>query len=265
MSARTVVLKNRLEELERVATVLAAFAAAEHLSARVAFDVDLAVDEILTNIIRYGYDDGAGVHEITVRFAVDHGELVVEVEDDARPFNPLEIAPADVSSPVEQRRVGGLGVHLVRSVMDALAYRRDGDKNVLRMTKRLAQAPELRDMRSSLEISETLRPDGIVVLGVDGRLDGGTAPDLERKLAASIDAGATRFVLDLAGVNYFGSAGVRALLVAAKRLRGTGQIALAAPSDLIRNVLDVAGVSSIAAIFPDRSAALAQLRRPRNA
>ena len=65
------------------------------------------------------------------------GEVIAEVEDDGRPFNPLEAPPPDLVSPVEIRPAGGLGVHIVRSVMETIEYRREGHKNYLVLRKSL--------------------------------------------------------------------------------------------------------------------------------
>jgi serine/threonine-protein kinase RsbW len=65
---------------------------------------------------------------------------VVEVEDDGRPFDPLLVPPPDLTLPLERRPIGGLGIHLIRSLMDEVAYARHDGRNVLKMAKRLAKA-----------------------------------------------------------------------------------------------------------------------------
>jgi serine/threonine-protein kinase RsbW len=131
-------LRNDARELERVAAEIERFGAAHALAPKLVHDLGLALDEVLTNVIWYAFDDD-GAHEIRVRICVDGQDVVIEVEDDGRPFDPLALPPAAVDSgiPLEQRRVGGLGMHLVRRTMDVLAYRRDVDKNVFTMRKRL--------------------------------------------------------------------------------------------------------------------------------
>jgi serine/threonine-protein kinase RsbW len=137
----TLTLRNDLAELERVADAVDAFGKSHNLPATALFDLHLALDEVLTNVVSYGYDDD-GEHEIVVRLGmpVRHGSqlIEVEVEDDGRPFNPLDAPPPDVHASVEQRRIGGLGIYLVRRVMDDLEYRRQQDRNVLVMRKTVA-------------------------------------------------------------------------------------------------------------------------------
>lgn len=126
---------NRLTELERVSHIVEELGVRHGMPARTVFEISLALDEVLTNIITYAYDDRDD-HEIAVRLAVADDVLTVEVEDDGRPFNPLDVPTPDVTQPVEDRPVGGLGVHLVRRVMSGLEYRRERDKNILVMRKR---------------------------------------------------------------------------------------------------------------------------------
>ena len=137
----TVALKNDLAELERLSNVVDEFGKRHGLPTTALFDLHLALDEILTNVVAYGYDD-QDEHEIIVRLAFggdgDSQRIEVEVEDDGRPFNPLETASPDVKTPVEDRPIGGLGIFLVRRVMEDLEYRRQRGKNVLVMRKTLA-------------------------------------------------------------------------------------------------------------------------------
>jgi serine/threonine-protein kinase RsbW len=129
-----IVVSNQLSELGRTSHSIEAFGARHALDTRLIFNVNLAVDEILTNIISYAYPDG-GSHDIVVRLSLTTRELIVEVEDDGQAFNPLELGIPDLDKPLEQRPIGGLGIHLVRKVMDRLEYRRQAGKNVLLMAK----------------------------------------------------------------------------------------------------------------------------------
>jgi serine/threonine-protein kinase RsbW len=138
----TVTLKNRLSEIARVAHVVETFGSRHALPARLVFEVNLALDEILTNVISYGYDDDAE-HDIVVRLTMQPGELAVQVEDDGRPFNPLDVAAPSLDVPLQERPIGGLGVHLVRKVIDGVEYRRQDGKNIMVMTKR-ASTPQQR-------------------------------------------------------------------------------------------------------------------------
>src|SRR6185295_7891269 len=109
------------------------------LSAEISHNLKVALDEILTNVISYAYADG-GEHSIITRFALEQGELTVEVEDGGRPFNPLNAPEADTKQSLEERPIGGLGIHLVRKLIDELQYRRQNDRNILTMRLKVKEA-----------------------------------------------------------------------------------------------------------------------------
>jgi len=127
-------LKNKLEEITTLAEAIENFAEANNLPAPSIFQVNLCLDELLTNTISYGFPKG-GEHEITVEIVLRGETLVITTRDDGLAFNPLEQAEADVSQSVEERPIGGLGIHLVRNMMDEIEYRRESGQNVLVMKK----------------------------------------------------------------------------------------------------------------------------------
>src|SRR4029077_18861751 len=90
----------------------------------------LALDETLTNAVSYAFSEG-GRHSIAVRIEHRDGYLTAIVSDDGAPFDPLSQAAPDVHAPIEQRKIGGLGIHLVRTLMETVEYRRRGDRNEL--------------------------------------------------------------------------------------------------------------------------------------
>jgi anti-sigma regulatory factor (Ser/Thr protein kinase) len=126
----------KLSELDSVDQTLTAFGRRHRLPESVLHDLNLVVGELLTNIISYGYIDDRE-HEILVRLSVEPEEIKVEVEDDGKPFNPLEVPEADTTKLLDERTIGGLGIHLVRKLTDGLEYQRHEGKNVLVMRKRL--------------------------------------------------------------------------------------------------------------------------------
>jgi phosphoserine phosphatase RsbU/P len=132
-------LLNKLSELDRFNQTLTEFGGQHGLSDKVMHDLNLALEEILTNIISYGYTDSRE-HEIRVRLSVQPGEVRAEVEDNGQPFNPLEAPAVDITKPLEETTIGGLGIHLVRKVMDGLEYERQGNRNLLIMKKKTEKA-----------------------------------------------------------------------------------------------------------------------------
>jgi len=96
---------------------------------------DVALEEHLTNVLSYGFAPAAEKF-VEVSMSVSGDSLTVEVVDKGKEFNPLEAPAVDTSLPLDQKEIGGLGVHLMRQFMDELSYAREGGRNVLRMKKR---------------------------------------------------------------------------------------------------------------------------------
>jgi serine/threonine-protein kinase RsbW len=126
-------LANRLDEIDRLITALEAFGADAGVSQDVIFRLSVSLDEIVTNVIRHAFGSADG-QQIIVRVSVDHELVTAVVDDDGLPFDPLSVPPPDLSASLEDRPIGGLGLHLVRSLTQSVTYRRDGDRNVLTIT-----------------------------------------------------------------------------------------------------------------------------------
>ena len=132
-------LKNNLPEIERLVHIADDFGRCHRLNAETLHNVKVALDEILTNVISYAYADG-GEHSIIIRFSLEQGRLIIAVEDDGRPFNPLNAPEPDTKQLLEERPLGGLGIHLVRKLIDELEYRRQNDRNILVMRLKVKEA-----------------------------------------------------------------------------------------------------------------------------
>ncbi len=129
-------ISNSLDEIPGLAETVEAFGEEHDLPAKLVFQLNLTLEELVTNVICHGYDDD-GVHAIHVRLALADGMITAEVEDDGRPFDPFaDAAPPDLEQDLDDRPIGGLGVHLVRSFMDEVSYRREGDRNRVRLSTR---------------------------------------------------------------------------------------------------------------------------------
>lgn len=127
----------RRGEIARVNAAFAEFADAHALPGSVRRSLNVALDELLTNTIEYGFAGRDG-GEVTVEVALHRDRVSLTLTDDGRPFDPFALPAPDTSLPVDQRQIGGLGVHLVRGMMDQVMYERVGDQNVVVVSKRLA-------------------------------------------------------------------------------------------------------------------------------
>jgi len=129
-------LTNQPKEKQKILQALQKFARDHRLPDKVLQAADLSLEEHLTNVMNYGFEDSQ-VHEILVRLELVDGGFQIEVEDDGRAFNPLEYPEPDLSVPLSERPIGGLGIHLIKSFMDELGYRREGARNVFQMRKKV--------------------------------------------------------------------------------------------------------------------------------
>jgi len=134
----SVSIPGELSGIQRAQEFLQAYCSSHGIGGDVLNDLALCLEEILTNVIKYGYDSPGPDHLIDVRIGLLDSELTIDVEDDGRPFNPLERPEPNLDLPIEERLIGGLGIYLVKKMTDGLEYERRENRNILRMRKRVA-------------------------------------------------------------------------------------------------------------------------------
>lgn len=132
----TLHIDNRLQELTRMSAALEEFLETCSVTGRDAYHIQLALDELVTNIICYAFKAQGG-HPIQVSLARTPGGLDIVLEDGGTPFNPLEAPEPDLDASPETRPIGGLGIHFVRKTMDHLSYQRAQGRNILHIRKNI--------------------------------------------------------------------------------------------------------------------------------
>ena len=126
----TVTLPARMDSLHALMEQATVCAEKQGFSSGRIRDIEIALEELLVNIIRYAYPEKEGPIELTCRS--DAGDrLVFEITDRGVPFNMLAGGDPDMTATIEERRIGGLGIFLVRKLMDEVHYRREDDRNIL--------------------------------------------------------------------------------------------------------------------------------------
>jgi sigma-B regulation protein RsbU (phosphoserine phosphatase) len=127
-------LPAKLENLETMLTFINEEAVSLGFDSKKLNHIRLAAEEVLVNVINYAYPDKEGNIEI----ALIHkrgGGLEVEVKDWGLTFNPLSMPAPDIRAPLHERKIGGLGIYLVRKLMDEVSYQRQGERNILTFVK----------------------------------------------------------------------------------------------------------------------------------
>ena len=140
MERTEIKISNQLAELESVREWVEGFGAAHRLPTRVMTNLLVSFDEILNNLISYGYSDERD-HEIWLRMVLGENEVWAEVEDDGVPFDPLAAPSPALNGGVGERPVGGLGIHFLRTLNDEVTYGRQENRNRLRFRNRVVDAP----------------------------------------------------------------------------------------------------------------------------
>ena len=128
-------VETKIEEMERLAAAVEDFGEEEDWPPALTFQVNLALEELWLNVLNYGYDEG--LHVVDIRLVSEDKALTIEIVDDGKPFDPLIDAPVpNTTGVIGDRDIGGLGIHLVRTMMDELKYTREEGKNHLTLVKR---------------------------------------------------------------------------------------------------------------------------------
>ena len=131
----TLNMEAQLTEIERIHAAVKILSQAEDWPPELLFQIELVLEEIGTNIIKYG-QDGDRETDINITLTSDSTALRLEIVDSGKPFDPFaEAPPPDFDSAVPDRPIGGLGVHLVQELMDESYYRREDGLNKVTLIK----------------------------------------------------------------------------------------------------------------------------------
>jgi len=127
-----------LENLPKIRRFIQESAESKEIDADTISDIVLAVDEITTNIIVHGYNGTGG--NIEIKMSKEAGRAIIQVSDQAHPFDPTRLPPPDISLPLEERTAGGLGVYIAKNLMDEINYKQSkSGENQLTLIKKINQ------------------------------------------------------------------------------------------------------------------------------
>ena len=128
-------LKAEIEEFEKLRIWLHGIAMKLKLPDKITSQLMIAADEVFSNIAAYAYPGSSGMATVS---AEQNGSLLqLAFTDTGKPFDPLGNAEPDIKSPLDQRQIGGLGIFVVKKLMDKVEYRRENDQNILVLTKKI--------------------------------------------------------------------------------------------------------------------------------
>lgn len=130
-------LHNDIREIPQLSAFVESVCEEASLDMGVTMSLNLALEEAVSNVMMYAYPEGT-VGRVVVEASLEEGCLVFVLRDSGKPFDPTAAPEADITLGVEERPIGGLGIFLVRQIMDSVRYVREGDENVLILTKKTA-------------------------------------------------------------------------------------------------------------------------------
>ena len=134
---KDIILDAEVASIEKATDFINSVLESNDCSMKVQLQLDVAIDEIMSNLAFYAYPDGKGQVRVTIDFSENKSKVILSFEDNGVEFNPLEKGDPDVTLNAEDRLVGGLGIFIVKKTMDAVRYERKGDKNILTIEKSL--------------------------------------------------------------------------------------------------------------------------------
>lgn len=141
-------LKNDLSELDHLCQNCESIGESFGMSKKLIFEMNLALDELFTNIISYGFQDDKE-HIIKIEIKAEDNALLMRIEDDGIPFDPVIAEEPDLECPIEECKIGGLGIHLIKKLMDEIRYERVNDVNIMYLKKNIVPLDSNKKVKES--------------------------------------------------------------------------------------------------------------------
>ena len=136
MDRKQLVLQNDIEQVPLLAQFVDEACETAGLNMATSMKLNLAIEEAVVNVMNYAYPQGT-VGDINIEAQADDEQLAFIISDSGSPFDPTAQQEADITLSAEERPIGGLGIHLVRQIMDDVAYERKDNYNILTLRKKL--------------------------------------------------------------------------------------------------------------------------------
>lgn len=132
---KILIIRNDINELNRLVVFLEELEEEWNLPMGLVPSINLALEEALSNVIFYAYEKGSE-NEISIDFGLKGGELTIVISDAGNPYDPTQKEDPDINLSADERPIGGLGIFLIKQIMNEVSYQRVGDKNQLTLVKR---------------------------------------------------------------------------------------------------------------------------------
>ena len=238
---KEIIIDNQLDEVARIALFIEELGMSLQLPASITMSLNLAIEEAVTNIIRYGYPSNKE-SEIILRTSVAPGMLVTQIIDDGISFDPTAKETSDNVQSLDQQLTQGLGLFLIRRTMDKVEYHSTDNHNELILTKNIDMdfKPEATLKTNLCQIEE------VTILTIEGRLDTANANTFNTVLQPLLASKTPNIIVNCEGLSYISSSGLRSLITLQKSvMQHGGQLVLEAMKLEIRKIFDMTGCSGL--------------------
>lgn len=235
-----------LDEVVRVCAFVVEAAEAAGLDERAVYHCQMAADEWCTNVIQHGFGKRPGQPgRIEIDLRIEPGKLLITITDDGPHFDPMMLAEPRIDQSADDREPGGLGWFLIKKLMDDVQYDFVDGHNQLRMSKWIAPNQATVHPTPVTFPSYELRGN-IWVINPNGRLDATGGALLETTLSTHFGTNHIHLIVDMSGVTYISSGGLKVLLGAFKKARArSGGLVLAAVTPRVQEVFHISGFESL--------------------
>ena len=250
---RQLTMRGRYDNIPIITQFVGEAAQAAHLDEDAVFHCQMAVDEACTNIVEHAYN-GEDKGDIEIACFVEPGSCEIQIVDHGRPFDPDSVPAPKIGVDLDQVQPGGIGLHLMRQLMDEVRFEFSAQGNKLIMVKRSLKA-QPSPAPTPVPVHEA--DSGIWVVKPKGRLDSSAAPQLEETLRALLKQSNQWIVVDMGQIAYISSRGLKVLVSAWRQAHNAGGgLVLYGLSDRLQKVFETVGFTQILHIFDTYEEAL---------
>jgi anti-anti-sigma factor len=250
---RQLTVRGRYDCIPSVTAFVSEAALSAGLDEDAAFHCKMAVDEACTNVIEHAYG-GEDIGAIQITCTIERGRCVIEIIDHGHQFNPDTVPVPKVSSNIDEINPGGIGLHLMRKMMDDVQFHFEEGRNILRMVKTHPVKTLIPEKEGVTTVE--LR-SGVWMVSPQGRLDAASVPNLDEVLNQLLSLGRIWLIIDMRDVSYISSRGLKTLVSSWRRAGDAGgNLVLFGMVSRVLSVFDTVGFTHLFDIYGTEDEAL---------
>ena len=238
---KEIIINNKLNETGRISQFMEELGVSLNIPSEIAMSMNLAIEEIIANIIQYAYPKGES-SEIQLQAHITPGRLTFQITDEGIAVDPFQKKSPDEKPSLEEKLTKGLGHFLIHRTMDEVNYRTTDTQNLLTLVKRL----DIDFKPDALLDTNICRVDGIIVLDIKGRLDTANARDFSIAIQPLLQEDKPNIIVNCEQMSYISSSGLRCFLILQKSVqKNQGSLIIEAMRPEIKNIFEMTGCTSL--------------------